>query len=187
MIAAAKRWLRWPKLRSDGERPNFAAAAADGRTDIGFLADDPRHFELFAAWLYAEWSRPRGETLENRRGALRNQMRVDRLPIALTAYWEGKPAGIVSLRQSDLHTRTMVGPWLSALYVDEAFRGKGIGRSLVGATVTLAAWLGHREVWLFTTDRRSFYEQLGWVRMAPLPAELRQSPPPDVFRRATGG
>jgi GNAT superfamily N-acetyltransferase len=186
VISAAKRWLRWPKVHFGGERPEFAVSP-DGRPDIGFLADDSRHFELFARWLYAEWSLPRGETLENRRSALRNQMRVDRLPIALVAYWEGNPAGIVSLRQSDLHTRAYVGPWLSALYVDPPFRGRGIGRDLVAATVALAAWLGHREVWLFTTDRRSFYEQLGWERVPPLPAELKQTPPPDVFRHPAAG
>lgn len=181
MISAARRWLRWPKARPGGERPEFSTSP-DGRPDIGFLADDSHDFETFAAWLHAEWSAPRGESMENRRHALRNQMRVDRLPIALIAYWEGSPAGIVSLRQTDLHSRMRVGPWLSALYVDAPLRGRGIGRELVTATLTLAAWLGHREVWLFTPDRRSFYEELGWERMPPLPEELRHAPPPDVFR-----
>lgn len=181
---SARGWRIWPGRRG-GARP-VLSASPDGRPDIGFLADDDRHFEVFAGWLHAHWSAPRGESLDKRRYALRNQMRVDRLPIALTAYWEGSPAGIVSLRGSDLNSRQRVGPWLSALYVDEAQRGRGIGRALVEATVTLAAWLKYPEVWLFTTDRRTFYEDLGWVRMAPLPEELRQSPRPDVFRRATG-
>ena len=87
---------------------------------------------------------------------------------ALTAYWEGNPAGIVSLRRTDLHTRAHVGPWLSALLVDPAYRHLGVGRDLVAATLALAGWLGYPEVWLFTPDRRSFYEELGWERVEPL-------------------
>ena len=185
MPVLTKGWLQWPRLRPACERP-VLGSSADGRPDIGFLADDDRHFELFAAWLYAQWSAPRGESLENRRLALRAQMRVDRLPVALTAYWEGIPAGIVSLRRNDLQTRLRVGPWLSALYVDEAMRGRGIGPELVRATLTLAAWLDHPEVWLFTTDRGRFYENLGWERMPRLPEEAKQLPVPCVFRHATG-
>ncbi len=179
------RWLQWPKRKAARERP-VLSASADGRPDIGFLADDDRHFELFAGWLHAQWSVPRGESLETRRLALRAQMRVDRLPVALTAYWQGSPAGIVSLRANDLQTRLRVGPWLSALYVDEAMRGRGVGRALVEATLILAAWLDHPEVWLFTTDRGRFYEQLGWERVPPIPEEGRQKPQPEVFRHKTG-
>ncbi len=185
MPVLTKRWLQWPKLRSVRARP-ILGGSPDGCPDIGFLADDDRHFELFAAWLYRQWSAPRGETLENRRQALRGQMRIDRLPIALVAYWQGTPAGIVSLRRNDLQSRLRVGPWLSALYVDEALRGHGIGGALVGATLSLAAWLDHPEVWLFTTDRARFYERLGWERVPPIPEELRQNPQPLVFRHATG-
>lgn len=185
MPVLTRRWLQWPKLRSARARPDLGVSA-EGCPDIGFLADDDRHFELFAGWLHAQWSVPRGESLENRRLALRAQMRVDRLPVALTAYWQGSPAGIVSLRRHDLQTRLRVGPWLSALYVDEAMRGRGVGRALVDATLKLAAWLDHPEVWLFTTDRATFYEQLGWERMPPNPEERRQTPEPEVFRHATG-
>jgi len=185
MSVLTRGWLHWPRRRVVRERPELTISP-DGRPDIGFLADDDRHFELFAAWLHAQWSVPRGESLENRRRSLRMMMRVDRLPVALTAYWQGSPAGIVSLRRTDLQTRLRVGPWLSALYVDEAMRGRGIGRALVQATLTLAAWLDHPEVWLFTTDRGSFYTELGWERMSPQPDEVGQLPMPEVFRHRTG-
>lgn len=184
MPVLTRRWLPWPKFGARRERP-VLGASQDGRPDIGFLADDDRHFELFAGWLHAQWSVPRGESLETRRHALRGQMRVDRLPVALTAYWQGTPAGIVSLRENDLHTRLRVGPWLSALYVDENMRGRGIGRALVDATLVLAGWLDYPAVWLFTTDRGGFYEGLGWERQPVLPEEARQSPPPEVFRHPT--
>jgi len=178
-----RRWLRWPTVHWAGARPAFPDAG--GMPDIGFLADDPRHFDLFARWLHAQWSAPRGESLDSRRVTLRGQMNLDRLPIALIAYWQGSPAGIVSLRAEDLRTRGDLAPWLSALYVDPDHRGLGVGRALVGATLDLAAWLGYRRVFLFTPDRRSFYAELGWKRLPRLPEEESHSPPPDVFVHET--
>jgi len=178
----ARRWLRWPAVHWAGTRPALPDA---GVPDIGFLADDPRHFDLFARWLHAQWSAPRGETLASRRVSLRHQMNLDRLPIALIAYWQGSPAGVVSLRTEDLHSRPDLSPWLSALYVDPPLRGHGVGRALVRATLDLADWLGYRRVHLFTTDRQSFYAGLGWQRLPRLPEEETQTPPPDVFTAAT--
>jgi len=174
-----RRWLRWPAVHWAGARPEIPDAA--GMPDIGFLADDPRHFDLFARWLHAQWSVPRGESLDSRRATLRGQMNLDRLPIALIAYWQGSPAGIVSLRAEDLHTRPDLSPWLSALYVHPPLRGCGIGRALVRATLDLAGWLGYPRVYLFTTDRQSLYAELGWQPLPRLPEEQIQTPPPDVF------
>lgn len=176
---AARRWLRWPLVHWMDRRLAFPDLS--GEPDVGFLADDSRHFEVFAGWLHAQWSAPRGESLSHRREMLREQMNLDRLPIALIAYWRGSPAGIVSLRTDDLRSRPDRGPWLSALYVDVPYRGRGIGRVLTHAVVELAGWLGYPEVYLFTTDRQDFYAALGWRRLPRLSEEAARTPPPDVF------
>ncbi len=183
LAVTARRLARWPLVHWMDRRLGFPDRG--GEPDIGFLADDSRHFELFASWLHAQWSAPRGESLGQRRRMLRAQMNLDRLPIALVAYWQGSPAGIVSLRADDLHSRPDLTPWLSALYVDPALRGRGIGRALVRATLDLAAWMGYPRVFLFTTDRQSLYAELGWNLLPRLPGEAKLSPPPDVFSAAT--
>jgi len=183
LTVAAKRWLRWPMVHLAHARPDGLMVDSVGDLRIGFLADDPKDFEVFVFWLYEEWSRPRGESLQTRRQSLGKQRNVDHLPIALTAYWQDKPAGIVSLRPTDLRTRPGVYPWLSALYVDAGFRGQGIGRALVHAVEELARWLGYDQLYLFTPDRQSFYLDLGWELLSRLPEEDRADPPNDVFRK----
>ena len=178
----ALRWLRRPLVHWMDRRPGLADGS--GVPDIGFLADDSRHFEVFAGWLHAQWSVPRDESLTHWREMLRGQMNLDRLPIALIAliaYWRGSPAGIVSLRADHLRSRPDLSPWLLALYVDAPYRGRGIGRILTHAVVELAGWLGDPEVYLFTTDRQEFYTELGWLQMSRLPEETMRTPPPDVF------
>ncbi len=179
LTVAARRVARWPLVHWMNRRLEFPDRG--GEPDIGFLADDSRHFDLFARWLHAQWSAPRGESLEERRRMLRGQMNLDRLPIALVAYWQGRPAGIVSLRRDDLRSRPDLSPWLSALYVDPDLRGHGIGRALAQTTLDLAGWLGFPRVFLFTTDRQSLYAEIGWQRLPRLPEEAELSPPPDVF------
>jgi GNAT superfamily N-acetyltransferase len=183
LAVMARRLAHWPLVHWMDRRLAFPDRG--GEPDIGFLADDSRHFDLFARWLYAQWSVPRGETLEHRRRSLFGQMNLDRLPIALIAYWQGRPAGIVSLRPDDLRSRPELFPWLSALYVDPDRRGHGIGRALVRATLDLAAWLGYPRVFLFTTDRQSLYAEIGWQRLPSLPEEAILSPSPDVFTAET--
>jgi len=181
LTVAARRWLRWPMVHLAHARPESLMGDPLGDLRIGFLADDPKDFETFVFWLYEEWSRPRGESLQTRRQTLGKQRNVDHLPIALTAYWQDQPAGIVSLRSADLRSRLEFSPWLSALYVDAAFRGKGVGRALVHAVEELARWLGYEELYLFTPDRQSFYLELGWELLPRLPEEDRADPPNDVF------
>ncbi len=153
LLPTALRWLRRPLVHWMDRRPGLADGS--GVPDIGFLADDSRHFEVFAGWLHAQWSMPRGESLTPRREMLRGQMNLDRLPIAPIACWRGSPAGIVSLRADDLRSRPDLSPWLSALYVDAPYRGRGIGRILAHAVVELAGWGTPRSICSPPTDRGS--------------------------------
>lgn len=178
-----RRWLRWPLVHWGGRRPPSLGFDAAAETDLGFLADDSRHFEVFAAWLYGFWSAPRGETMDDRRDSLRCHLNLDALPLAIVAYRNGEPAGIVSLRAEDLRSRAEVGPWLSALYVDSAHRGHGVGRALVAAAEDVAAWLGYDRLFLFTATVPDFYAGLGWNRLPPTLAEASQTTPPVVFWR----
>lgn len=180
-IMASARWQTWlGRLAAGDDRP--ALPPAPEGVEIRFLADDPCDPEPFARWLYAQWSAPRGETLDRRRASLSLHRSIRRLPLALVAYEAGEPAGIVCLRARDLHSRE-ASPWLCALYVDAPRRGRGIGRALVAACEAVARHLGHRELYLFTTEYAGLYRSLGWQELPPLPAECRLSPRPVVFRR----
>ena len=52
-------------------------------------------------------------------------------------------------------------PWLSALFVKESFRGKGIGQKLQKFLVEYCRNVGFTELFLYT-DICGYYEKTGW-------------------------
>jgi len=62
------------------------------------------------------------------------------------------------------------GGWLfvESLWVDEALRGQGIGRTLMACAENHARAQGCHDAWLDTFQARGFYEQLGYVVFAEL-------------------
>jgi GNAT superfamily N-acetyltransferase len=64
----------------------------------------------------------------------------------------------------------IAGSWLflESLWVDEALRGQGIGRSLMASAEDHARAEGCHDAWLDTFQARGFYEQLGYVAFAEL-------------------
>ena len=62
---------------------------------------------------------------------------------------------------NDFMARTDLGPWLCALYVEPAERGKGLGGMLLDHGRREAVKLGFKKVYL-NTDHVGYYEQYGW-------------------------
>jgi len=80
---------------------------------------------------------------------------------------DGEPAGLIGFRfRRRLNHATFEG-WVSDLVVCERFRGRGIGRALVGATI--AEWRlrgGHQIMLEVSYDRvaaRALYEAVGFI------------------------
>jgi GNAT superfamily N-acetyltransferase len=60
-----------------------------------------------------------------------------------------------------LISRQDLFPWLAALYVDEAARGKGLAGKLQQHVIAFAAQAGYDELHLWSACR-DFYERYGW-------------------------
>lgn len=76
---------------------------------------------------------------------------------------DGGLVGIATLVDDDeLPGATEPGPWLAAVYVEPTARGAGVGTALVSHVASRAAALGYRDLFLYTTDRRDWYERRGW-------------------------
>jgi GNAT superfamily N-acetyltransferase len=77
----------------------------------------------------------------------------------------GRPVGLAHLQVTPALERDRPAAKLSALVVDEAHRGHGIGRALVEALEDEARRRGCELLFLTTADRRddahAFYERLG--------------------------
>ncbi|ENA0609462.1 GNAT family N-acetyltransferase [Enterobacter bugandensis] len=85
----------------------------------------------------------------------------DALPITFVAVEGERLLGTVGLWRCDLITRQDLYPWLAALYVDEAARGKGLAGTLQQHVIAYAARAGYDELHLWSACR-DFYERYGW-------------------------
>jgi [ribosomal protein S18]-alanine N-acetyltransferase len=70
----------------------------------------------------------------------------------LIAYVDGEPAGFVSGTELTHPDQAVPELFLNELAVDDAFRGRGIGRELVARLWELAQTRGCRGMWVLTDD-----------------------------------
>ena len=86
------------------------------------------------------------------------------LPVCLAALNEGgEIVGTASLIENDeLPNAPEPGPWVAAVYVDNAYRGTGVGTELVSEILRRARNLGFDDVYLYTESVSKWYESMGW-------------------------
>jgi [ribosomal protein S18]-alanine N-acetyltransferase len=77
---------------------------------------------------------------------------ADAANVLLIAYEDGEPAGFVSGTALSHPDYAKPELFLNELAVDEAFRGRGIGRMLVAELWRLAQARGCRGMWVLTDD-----------------------------------
>ncbi len=73
--------------------------------------------------------------------------------------------GSTAIDRNDMDTLPHLTPWISDVYVNPAFRGKGIGTALVRHAMEYARNKGVRTLYLYTPGQEDFYTRLGWKRM----------------------
>jgi ribosomal protein S18 acetylase RimI-like enzyme len=72
--------------------------------------------------------------------------------VLLIAYEGDEPAGFVTGTETTHPDKAAPEMFLNELAVDEAFRGRGIGRALAGELWRLAQTRGCRGMWVLTDD-----------------------------------
>ncbi len=131
---------------------------------IDYLKEHPQHQEIVAEWVFSEWGKSFGaSTIEATRQRVAGRMRDNAIPLAMIALDDGEPVGTISLKIDDMDTRPELTPWIASVYVRKDMRGRGIGSMLVSGAEEAARKIGIQKLYLFTENRRSFYERLGWV------------------------
>lgn len=89
---------------------------------------------------------------------INDDLQGEREDLHFTARLEGRVAGVLLLRRSDPHTLQM-----KQVAVDEAARGRNIGRALVEYAEAAAVSRGCREITLHARQSAvPFYEKLGY-------------------------
>ena len=74
-----------------------------------------------------------------------------------------KLLGCVTLIDDDeLPGATEPGPWVAALFVHPKAREQGVANALLSHLISRAQQLGFKQLFLYTEDKQSWYEQKGW-------------------------
>jgi ribosomal protein S18 acetylase RimI-like enzyme len=91
--------------------------------------------------------------------------------VLLIAYVDGDPAGFVTGTELSHPDKAQPELFLNELGVDEAYRGRGIGRRLVAELWQLAQGRGCRGMWVLTDDdneaANKVYKAAGGARLPP--------------------
>jgi predicted N-acetyltransferase YhbS len=138
--------------------------------EIKNFVECPEHLPLLAHKVHHQWFTHRAGATEDGMLARMRMGKPDAIPLGLVGMIDGKPAGTVSLLESDLEERKDLRPWLAGLLVFEEFRGKGLAAALVRTLTQKALEMGEREVYLYTRIPQ-LYEKLGWEIFAKTSSE----------------
>lgn len=120
----------------------------------------PQHAEQVTDWLWQAFgaSMPRAFFAS----IVTHSQRPGQLPLTFVAHEGDTLLGTVGLWRCDLISRQDLFPWLAALYIDEAQRGKGLGGALQRAVIDYARDNGFPELFLYSACR-DYYERFGWA------------------------
>ncbi len=137
------------------------------------------HNEIFTKiceWNYNWWGIRNHKSFEEVKCNLEYSLNTERLPQTYVALLENKPVGMYQISMcEDLESRPDLYPWLINVYVDEAYRGKGIGKMLLNTVYDNAKKLGLKELYLYT-KHNGLYEKFGFTFVEEVKTFKEDSP-----------
>lgn len=122
------------------------------------LREHPALLDRAAAWFHAKWGVPLEAYRESMEECIR---RKGPAPQWYTAMDGNTIAGGLGVIENDFHDRKDLAPNVCAVYVEEAYRCRGIAGALLNHVCEDMAALGVGTLYLLT-DHTSFYERYGW-------------------------
>jgi len=135
---------------------------------VANLADEQQYIEEVSRWIWEEWSKEGGATLDEIIYRTKHSICKDKVPQMLIAKLGDELVGTVSIWHNDLTTRQDLTPWLAALYIKKEYRSIGLGKLLQDKTIELVRSLGYEKLYLIT-HHDDYYEKTGWkfIERAP--------------------
>lgn len=143
--------------------------------DIALLIDRPAALADLAALYVAEWTPWYGPNgAGDAEADLAACLNRATLPLAVVAQGpDGRVLGTAALKNESLGAELGYGPWLAAVVVDPACRGRGIGSALIAAVERQARTLGFAALYTSTDTARSLVERRGWTPLRRTLPSLR--------------
>jgi predicted N-acetyltransferase YhbS len=121
------------------------------------LVPSSSYLNTVVRWIYDEWSKENGDTVEE----IRTKLFKDRdIPPSQVAFYKNSLVGFVWI--SRFKKPEDKGPtlWINGLYVGESHRNKGIGASLVQRAEQLS--IDFEDTLYAYTEIPEYYLRLGW-------------------------
>lgn len=129
------------------------------------------HLDCVAAWHHQECLRQGlSSNLQLRRSRLSLHLQGDNIPKSFIAVLNGQLIGCVSLVNYTYKSSAQPMPkvasehpvWLSNLYVEPAYRRRGVAQQLINASTHYARRQSIPELWLSASDYTDYYAKRGW-------------------------
>ena len=136
------------------------------------LRDHPEVKEEAARWFHEKWGVPQEAYLDSMESCLEGKQAVPQWYIALE---NGRIIGGLGVIENDFHDRKDLRPNVCAVYVEEAFRCRGIAGKLLHFACQDMRALGIDTLYLLT-DHTSFYERYGWRFFCPVQGDGEDHP-----------
>ncbi len=131
--------------------------------EISHLADHPEVLGDLAQGFKAQWPVYfADQPIAAIKMGFADRCRDEGLPLALVAMVGLSFAGTVTLSAESSTVCREFTPWLTHLYVDPAWRNRGIGRQLIRAVEDLAAGQGFTQLHAVTIRAAELFERCGW-------------------------
>ena len=139
-----------------------------------------RLFEEYSVWCRDNFLKHRylpkdSPKLENFNDEQLSRRYNSHLSYVLLAKWNGKPAGITSVKYRDaLHCE------MKRLYVNKQFRSKNVGMGLINSLMANARQTGYRYIWICSHSRFmgkaiSIYKNMGFYKIPNFERDPLQS------------
>lgn len=132
--------------------------------EILTLREHPERKAVWARWFHEKWGVPEEAYLESMDACLAG---VSAVPQWYAAEEDGRILGGLGVIENDFHNRPDLAPNVCAVYVEEAYRCRGIAGRLLDRVCEDMHSLGVRPLYLLT-DHTGFYERYGWRFLEPV-------------------
>lgn len=122
------------------------------------LRERPEQLEQAAEWFHEKWGIPPAAYRESMAECVEKRGPVPQWYMAVDG---DAILGGMGVIENDFHDRKDLAPNVCAVYVEEAYRCRGIAGALLEHACADMAGLGVDTLYLLT-DHTSFYERYGW-------------------------
>lgn len=117
---------------------------------IDYLANHPQHCQQVVDWVWENWDQHLDYKYEDTRDEFFSSAVTDKLPLTCIALDDDKPIGMIALIEVDYIDRPNLGPWVTDIFIEPAYRNQGIGARLFDKIYDVAYKLGYKKVYLWT-------------------------------------